>query len=166
MTSEAECEYPTTANPQEGERMSDSMQTIERHVEAFRAKDADAEPWSADAELVTPVGEFHGRDEVLGFMGVYWQAFPDARLEIVRSITEGSMAVAEGMMTGTQTGTFQTPDGELPPSGRRVEIRWMAFYEVRDDEIVSEHLYFDQVQFLTQLGLMPEASPDAPAGAT
>ncbi len=42
----------------------------------------------------------------------------------------------------------------------------MGFYEVRDDEIVSEHLYFDQVQFLTQLGLMPGASAAAGAGAT
>jgi steroid delta-isomerase-like uncharacterized protein len=145
--------------------MSNPMQVIERHLEAFRAKDADAEPWSADAELVSPVGEFHGRDGVLGFLQVYWQAFPDANLEIVRSISEGSRVAAEGTMSGTQTGNFQTPDGELPPSGRRVEIRWAAFYEVRDDELISEHLYFDQVEFLTQLGLMPGASAEAPAGA-
>ena len=30
-------------------------------------------------------------------------------------------------------------------------------FRVRDGKIVEEHLYYDQVQVLTQLGLMPEA---------
>jgi predicted ester cyclase len=125
---------------------------------------AEAEPWSADAEVVAPVGQFRGRDQILGFLRVYWEAFPDARLEIVRSISEGPLSAAEGLMIGTHTGVLQTPEGEVPPTGRRVEIRWTAMYEARGDELVSEHLYFDQVEFLTQLGLAPAVADEAAAG--
>ena len=34
--------------------MTDPKSVIERHVQAFGAKDAEAEPWSADAEIVAP----------------------------------------------------------------------------------------------------------------
>lgn len=132
--------------------MSDPKEAIERHLAAFRAKDADAEPFSADAELVAPGGmQLRGREQILDWLRGYWEAFPDARLEIVRSIEAGPLAAAEGMMIGTHTGILRTPDGEVPPTGRGVEIRWMAMYETSGDELVSEHLYFDSAEFLTQL---------------
>jgi hypothetical protein len=40
-------------------------------------------------------------------------------------------------------------------TGRPVDLRWMSSYQVRDDELASEHLYFDQAELLGQLGLMP-----------
>jgi predicted ester cyclase len=144
--------------------MSDLKQVFERHVAAFRAKDADAEPWSTDAEVIAPVGQFRGREQVLGFLRVYWEAFPDARLEVVRSIEEGSLAAVEGTMIGTHSGVLRTPEGEVPPTGRRVEIRWMAMYEVHGDELASEHLYFDQIEFLTQLGLTSAPPAEAATG--
>ena len=143
--------------------MANARQVIDRHVAAFQAKDPDAEPWADNAEMVTPAGRFQGREEILGFLKVYWDAFPDARLEITRLIEDGVLAAAEGMMTGTQTGGLQTPDGEIPPTGRSVEIRWAALYEVRGDEFVSEHLYFDQVEFMTQLGVMSGAPAEQAA---
>jgi steroid delta-isomerase-like uncharacterized protein len=143
--------------------MTNPRQVIDRHVAAFAAKDADAEPWSSDAELVTPVGQFKGREQVLGFLKAYWDAFPDARLEIVRSIEDGPLAAAEGKMIGTHSGALRTPEGEVPPTGRSVEIRWMGMYEVRGEELASEHLYFDQAEFMTQLGVT--SSPPAKEAA-
>ena len=133
--------------------MSDPKEAVDRHMAAFKAKNADAEPFSADAEVVAPGAELRGRDQVLDWLRGYWEAFPDARLEIVRSITQGPLASAEGMMIGTHTGPLRTPEGEVPPTGRSVQIRWMAMYETDGDELLSEHLYFDSAEFLTQLGL-------------
>ena len=31
----------------------------------------------------------------------------------------------------------------------------MSSYQVRGDELTSEHLYFDQAELLSKLGLMP-----------
>jgi hypothetical protein len=39
-------------------------------------------------------------------------------------------------------------------TGRLVDFRWMSAYEARGDELASEHLYFDQMELLTELGLM------------
>ena len=135
--------------------MADPKRVVARHVEAFNARDADAEPWSDDGELVAPNASVHGRAEVLGFLGVFWDAFPDGRLETSGVLVEGSVVAAEGRFIGTHTGVMRTPAGDVAATGRQVDLRWMSSYEVRGDELVSEHLYFDQADLLGQLGLMP-----------
>ena len=91
--------------------MADPKRVVERHVEAFNAQDADAEPWSEDADFVAPNASMHGREEVLGFLGVFWDAFPDGRLETSRLLAEGSVVAAEGRFIGTHTGVMRTPAG-------------------------------------------------------
>jgi predicted ester cyclase len=133
--------------------MADPNSVIERHVQAFGAKDAQAEPFNADAEIIAPIGQFSGRDQVLAFLGAYWEAFPDGQLEIVRSTGDGTLIAAEGVFKGTHTGILRTPNGDVPPTEQAVKIRWMSMYEVSGDELIFEHLYFDQSELMTQLGL-------------
>ena len=133
--------------------MADVPKAVERHFAAFEAKDADAEPVSADAEMVAPGAQLRGREQILEWLGGYWEAFPDARLEVVHSLGDGQLTAVEGRLTGTHTGILRTPDGEVPPTGRSVQIRWMGMYETRGDDLVVEHLYFDSAEFLTPLGV-------------
>jgi len=135
--------------------MPDPKRVVERHIEAFNARDTDAAPWSEDADFVAPNASMQGREQVLGFLGVFWDAFPDGRLETSRLLAEGSVVAAEGRFTGTHTGVMRTPAGDVAATGRQVDFRWMSSYEVRGDELASEHLYFDQADLLGQLGLMP-----------
>jgi predicted ester cyclase len=134
--------------------MAEAKQVVERHVEAFNAHDADAEPWTEDAEFVAPGASMRGRGDVLAFLGAFWEAFPDGRLELSRVFGDGSVAAAEGRFIGTHNGVFRTPTGDVPATGRPVDFRWMSAYEARGAELASEHLFFDQVELLTQLGLM------------
>jgi predicted ester cyclase len=135
--------------------MSSARDVILKHIEAVNAHDNDAEPWAADAELVAPGGQANGRDAVLGFLGVFHEAFPDIRLEIKQLVTDGSAAAAEGTLKGTHTGVLHTPNGDVAPTGQAVELRWAAIYATDGDTLKSEHLFFDQMDFLGQLGLLP-----------
>jgi hypothetical protein len=49
---------------------------------------------------------------------------------------------------------LHTPNGDVAPTGRAVELRW-ATYVTDGDTLKSEHLFFDQMDFLGQLGLLP-----------
>jgi predicted ester cyclase len=135
--------------------MADPKHVVERHVETFNGRDTDASPWSDDGELVAPNATMRGREHILAFFGVFWEAFPDGRLETWRVLAEGPIVAAEGRFSGTHTGVLRTPAGEVPATGRNVDLRWMSSYEVRGDELASERLYFDQAELLGQLGLMP-----------
>jgi predicted ester cyclase len=142
---------PTTT----GEQMPSASDVILKHIDAVNARDNDAEPWAADAELVAPGGQANGRDAVLSFLGVFHEAFPDIRLEISQLLTDGSAAAAEGNLSGTHTGVLHTPNGDVAPTGRAVELRWAAVYVTEGETLKSEHLFFDQMDFLGQLGLLP-----------
>jgi len=135
--------------------MSDARDVILKHVAALNDRNSDADPWAADAQMVAPGAQASGRDEVLGFLGVFQEAFPDLRLEMEQLVRDGAAAAAEGTLTGTHDGVLHAPGGDIPPTGRRVELRWAAVYATDGDTLKSEHLFFDQMDFLGQLGLLP-----------
>jgi predicted ester cyclase len=137
------------------ELMPDAKDVILKHITAVNDRDSDAEPWAADAELVAPGGQANGRDAVLDFLGVFYEAFPDLRLEIEQLLSDGPVAAAEGTIAGTHDGVLHTPNGDVAPTGRAVELRWAAVYVTDGDTLKSEHLFFDQMDFLGQLGLLP-----------
>jgi hypothetical protein len=70
--------------------MSDEKQVVERHVAAFNARDPDAFPWADDIEWEAPGAQLSGREQALGFIRVFWDAFPDVRNHVERLLGEGA----------------------------------------------------------------------------
>ena len=60
---------------------------------------------------------------------------------------------------GTHEGVLRTPGGEVGATGRRVDFCWAALYRAAGDELVSEHLFFDQLELVSQLGRAPTRRP-------
>ena len=135
--------------------MPDAKDVILKHIAAVNDRDSAADPWAADAELVAPVGRADGRDEVIGFIGVFQEAFSDFRLEVERLLSDGPAAAADGMLTGTHDGVLHAPNGDVAPTGRTIAVRWAAVYATDGEALKSEHLFFDQMDLLGQLGLLP-----------
>ena len=135
--------------------MASARDVILKHIDAFNDRDSDADPWAADAEMTAPGAQVSGRDNVIGFIAGFQEAFPDLRLEINQLLSDGPAAAAEGTMTGTHNGVLHTPDGDVAPTGRALALRWAAVYVTDGGTLKSEHLFFDQMDFLGQLGLLP-----------
>jgi predicted ester cyclase len=133
--------------------MTDPKDVVLRHISAFNARDRHADPWSANAEMVTPAGAMTGRDQVLAFLGVLQEAFPDGLLEVRQMLVDGSAAAVEGAFRGTHNGTLHSPGGDIGATGRSVEFRWAAIYQVEGEHLAWEHLFFDQLDFMGQLGI-------------
>ncbi|GAA1514143.1 hypothetical protein GCM10009730_19200 [Streptomyces albidochromogenes] len=116
------------------------------------------ECFAEDAVAVTPDGEVRGRENI----GEYWRqmtdALPDSAYESAYKYEAGDTAFDEGFFTGRNTGPLVLPSGEsLEPTHRDVRVRGCDVATVRDGRIVSYRLYFDQLDFLGQLGLLPNA---------
>ena len=110
-----------------------------------------------ESETVLPGGlRLRGVAQVAEVMRSYFAAFPDLRHEIVDVVEAGDRIAVELRITGTHTGTMQTPNGPIPTTGRRVVWESVDFIKVAGGKIVSWHAYYDQLSFLAQLGLLPE----------
>jgi steroid delta-isomerase-like uncharacterized protein len=137
--------------------MADVIEIARRHDDAFNSHDADgrAAIEAPDIETVMPGGmTLRGHDQVMQVVRVFWEALPDARISSDDQLAAGNVVVVEGTLAGTHSGTFRTPQREIPPSGNPVTLRYASVKRFKDDRLVSEHLYFDQLEFLQQLGAM------------
>jgi ketosteroid isomerase-like protein len=109
-----------------------------------------------DVEWVTSAGRCDGKEQIQAFLSTYRAAFPDSRHELELVESAGDTAVIEGFWCGTNTGALCTPDGELPPTGAAARVRFAALMRVGGGRLASVHVYFDQLELLGQLGLVPE----------
>lgn len=138
--------------------MGETKRFIEHDLESWNAHDKRA--WTADiaddCELKAPGGvSGKGRDLRETFYSMWTDGFPDNRIKPVVIAEDGENGVLEAVFEGTHTGTLNAPSGPIPATRKRVSVPFVSTTKVRNAKFTSLHLYFDQVELLTQLGLMP-----------
>ena len=139
--------------------MGGNRKILERYVELYNAGDLEAcmELYADDAVQTMPDGTYEGRSTIRERLARELQGFPDATYSVDSFVEEGDTFADEWTVVGTHTGPLALPDGaQLPPTGRRVVISGMELVRVRDGKIVVDNLYYDNMAFLAQLGLVPQ----------
>jgi heme-degrading monooxygenase HmoA/limonene-1,2-epoxide hydrolase len=138
-------------------RDGDTRSLIERDIELWNAKDR--EGWMSGLDLHrlearAPGGlRLTGREAAETIWSMYNDAFPDNRLDIIAIHADDRGGVHEGRATGTHTGTLRGPGGEIAATGRTATVDFCGVYEFEEGKITSFHLYFDQAEMLSQLGI-------------
>jgi steroid delta-isomerase-like uncharacterized protein len=141
--------------------MASTKDAADRHVKAFNDKNLEefVGNEAPDIEFIIPGGiTLRGRDQVREYMKLLWNAFPDMKVDATYQVIAADTVVTESTYSGTHTGTLRTPGGDVAPTGKRVQGRQVAVQRVKDGQVWSEHLYFDQMEFLGALGLVPNPS--------
>ena len=137
--------------------MGEARDLMNQATNAFFGKEWDkgAKLYAPDAVAVTPDrGEVNGNDNIVTWSRELIDAFPDARYEPVNEYESGNTAIDEGYFAGTNTGPVQGPTGEtIPATGKSVRVRACDIATVENGVITSHRFYFDQMDFLGQLGL-------------
>jgi hypothetical protein len=139
--------------------MSEAREVLDRLTAAVVAKDAQAVAgcYTEDAVAVTPdEGELRGRDRIAEYMSQFGGSFPDLQYKYLQKHDTGNVAIDEGYLIGTHTGPLPTPSGEaIPATGKQINVRSCDVATVESGLIIQHRIYFDQMEFLGQLGLLP-----------
>jgi ketosteroid isomerase-like protein len=141
--------------------MGEAREVMDRLTEAVFAKrdlKSIAQCYANDAVAVTPdQGEIRGREQIIRYLGEFLDAFPDLHDEVVHKHESGNVAVDEGYVIGTNTASLPMPSGEaIPATGKQIRVRECDVVTVEDGLVKEHRFYFDQMEFLGQLGLLPE----------
>jgi predicted ester cyclase len=139
--------------------MADARRVGADFVAAFDAHDEERiRALNAENGVLEAPGDVHleGREAVTQYATSWLRAFPDARLIVNNELEAGEWLVQEFTFEGTHSGTLSSPVGEIPATNRRLQGRGVQILRVDGDVVADTRLYFDQVQVMTQLGLMPE----------
>lgn len=124
----------------------------------WNQKDIDA----AD-ELAAADCRAHGHapnDEVIGipqfkeFARLVLAAFPDIRITVEDTISEGDRAVIRWVAEGTHSADFQG----VAATGNPIKVRGISIMHFRNGKIVEGWDNWDQLGLLTQIGAIPAAN--------
>ena len=133
-----------------------AREAFERGTETFNAHDVEgfAEVLADDVAFRAPGGmRGQGRPACVEFYGGWLAAFPDGQVEVQGVHIIDDVAVEEGTFTGTHSGILRTSTGEIPPTGRKVGLRYIQVLRFRDGRHASFHLIYDRLLMLEHLGL-------------
>ena len=124
-------------------------------LEAFRR--FLAPDYARHSQATTEMPEIRGIDEMLAFLGPHFAAFPDWHEEVELMVAEGPYVACITRGTGTQTG----PMGDVPATGKTMEVMNFIFHRIEDGRIAESWVGWDNLAGMMQLGLVPP--PDAEA---
>ena len=136
----------------------DSLKVIEGVENAMNARDWEA--WNnlhaENVVLHSPdsPGPTEGRAKVQEWYKAFTEGFPDLEVKQLQLFASGNWVVGEYSVTGTHTGPLPGPEGEIPPTNKRVTVASATVYHVEEGQVAEIHEYFDQLSFMAQFGLM------------
>jgi predicted ester cyclase len=96
--------------------------------------------------------ELHGTEVFFGFLEEFLIAVPGYTDTLSNMIADGDRVAYVSTMKGTQTG----PLGAIPATGKPFTLVNIIIQRLEDGKIAETWVSWDNVAFLSQLGLMPE----------
>lgn len=107
-------------------------------------------------ELLTPDFQGHdpssptgvvSRDQVRAILTQIRSAFPDVRREALDHVAAGDRVAVRWRVSGTHRGAF----GNIPPTGRRIDVTGITFYRLVGGRIAEEWVQMDAAALNRQL---------------
>lgn len=136
------------------------MQKIADKVqEAWDNQDMNAlvQLYAEDATMIMP-GEpepIEGREAIEENQAAFLRAMPDFNIEFTLVLISGNHIVFEGVAQGTFTGPLTSPEGDIAPTGKSAKLKFAFIAKVNTDGLIEEdRTYYDNAEFMKQLGLM------------
>ena len=140
--------------------------TIEAFADALNRQDYDALDTLMAADVVrhsqaTPGLIVESRDAFIQFDIDGRITFPDQHIALDTLVAEDDLVLAMATYTGTQDG----PMGDLPPSGSKIILEFPTLFRLDNGLIVELWVTWDNLAFLSQLGLFPSPEENGAAAS-
>lgn len=160
LTTMLACQPPEPAGTVEGEGAESPQDSTEglrsaldAYVEVWNTGNTDLLAQAVDASVVreSPGQGFRlsatGIEELGQAITEFRTAFPDTRVTIDSFVAGGGQGVAQWTFSGTNSGP-----GPFEPTGNSATVEGVSVYTFSGGKISEEQVYFDNLDFMTQLG--------------
>ncbi|MDQ3954781.1 MAG: nuclear transport factor 2 family protein [Actinomycetota bacterium] len=138
--------------------MGEARQVFDKFTAAMTRGDIDevASLYAEEAVALSPEGELQGRKEIAEYLRPFTEAFSEFRWEPLHDYEDANSALDEGWICGVHTGPLPGPDGQpVAATGKSIRLRECDAVTVEGGLITSHRFYYDQMELLGQLGIIP-----------
>ena len=135
----------------------DLKKVADKIVKAYESFDVTAMTnlYAEDAIIIVPGEELRGRKAIQEHIEGMLRTFPDLKIEFLTILPSGNHIAFEMLVRGTNTGHMISPEGEIPPTGKKVEFKAVMILRISPEGLIEEdRTYYDTADFMKQLGLM------------
>jgi len=137
----------------------DLQKVADKIIQAMNSGDpvAVANMYAPDAVMIQPdqSAPVRGRDALLEYYTVAYKHMPDFKVDMAMVLFSGETIVFEGVSHGTFSAPLSTPEGEVPPTGQEVRLKFAMFAKINADGLIAEdRSYFDNLGYMKQLGVI------------
>ena len=102
--------------------------------------------------------EMNTREEVLAWFRGLFDAVPDLHMAVEDVVVAGEPGRERVTVRWRITGTFSGARYMgLEPTGRPIDLRGMDLIQTEDGRVAGNNIYYDQLAFARQIGMLPPA---------
>lgn len=94
-----------------------------------------------------------GVPDVIAVWKGWAAAFPDSKATFEAAHVSGNTVILEVTWRGTHSGPLRTPTGDIPATGKKIEMRACQVVDIADGKARGIRQYFDMATMMTQLGV-------------
>lgn len=140
--------------------IEENMKVLDSHDRTFNERDWELSSKNYTDDVVSYNPESPEPDkgiEALRKTGEeFIKSFPDIHMKSEVSFGQEDWIFRSYTITGTHMGYLLGPgDSKIPPTNRSLKMSAGVVYRFRDGKISEEHVYYDRLVFMEQLGLNP-----------
>lgn len=137
---------------------------VEDYINAWSSADVSKLERLLDASFTygnPPPGYTGDKKGAIAMSQAFHVGFPDLKSRCTDWIVQGDRVAVRFVGTGTHKGDFMG----TPASGKKTETTGLALVTVANGRITSDVTEFDALGLLTQIGAIPEATPEGESGS-
>lgn len=138
----------------------ENIQVVRRIFDALNSHDLEtgSKYYSRDVRVEAPnVAGTMNLDQTRKDNQNFLTAFPDVHFDLKDIIAQGDRVAVSYMIKGTHKAPLANLNGDtIPATNRSVTQRGVSIFEIRNNQVSHQQDYWDQVTFLTQLGVISE----------
>jgi len=94
-----------------------------------------------------------GAPDVIAAWKGWAAAFPDSKATFEAAHVSGNTVILEVTWRGTHSGPLRTPTGDIPATGRKIEMRACQVVDIADGKARGIRQYLDMATMMAQLGV-------------
>ncbi len=100
--------------------------------------------------------EMHTREEVVAWFEGFFDAMPDLHMEVDDVAVAGEPGRERVSVRWHVSGTFSgAPFLGIEPTSSRVDLHGMDLIQIEDGRVAGNNVYYDQLAFARQIGMLP-----------
>lgn len=137
--------------------MTGVKDTTDRFNVAFNAHDERAlhALHAANIKFDAPGFKATNSTEATAYAMRWLNGFPNGKMTVRSEIVAGPWVIQEITMEGVQSAPLEGPMGTLPATHKKVVGHGVQLLRVENGQIAEARIYYDQYEFMSQLGLIP-----------